>query len=96
MDILVFAFLAVVKCAFNFIEFVVIADVLLSWLIFARILDNRNQLLWSLISSVNRLANIVLDPIRKKIPANLVTSVDLSPFFLLLGLVFLTMSLMAY
>ncbi|MDR3180237.1 MAG: YggT family protein [Holosporaceae bacterium] len=86
--ILISAFLMVLKYAFDFMVYVVIADVVLSWLIFARVLDNRNQFLWSLIGGINKLANIVLDPIRKKIPASLVSPMDLSPFFLLLLLVF--------
>ncbi|MDR2794881.1 MAG: YggT family protein [Holosporaceae bacterium] len=87
--ILISAFLIALKYGFNFMAYIVIADVVLSWLVFARILDNRNQFLWSLIGSINKLSNIILDPIRKKIPASLVFPMDLSPLFLLLLLIFL-------
>ncbi|GHT98120.1 hypothetical protein FACS1894126_3250 [Alphaproteobacteria bacterium] len=88
MDVVLLAFLLLVKSIIGFAEIIVIVDVVLSWLIMANILNDRNQVMWSVIDSISRVSSFMLDPIRKRMPEQLTMSFDISPVFLLLLLKF--------
>ncbi|GHU14678.1 hypothetical protein FACS189449_11700 [Alphaproteobacteria bacterium] len=88
MGIILVAFLFLIKSVISLAEIVVIVDVLLSWLIMANVLNDRNQVMWALIDGIRKISDFMLDPIRKRMPAQLTASFDISPVFLLLLLKF--------
>jgi len=67
---------------------VVIADVLLSWLFIANIFNTNNRFIIMLSDTLERLTNVMLNPIRRNLPCT-VGSLDLSPVVLILALTFL-------
>ncbi|GHT91552.1 hypothetical protein FACS1894122_04180 [Alphaproteobacteria bacterium] len=88
MDIILWAFLWLIKSVISLAMTVVVVDVALGWLIIANILNDRNQVMWSLINGISRISDFMLDPVRKRIPAQLSGSFDISPVVLLLLLKF--------
>ena len=68
-------------------SYVVIANVLISWLIAFNILNTQNRFVYSILEVTYRLTNPALNKIRSFLP-NL-GSIDISPVILILGLMFL-------
>jgi uncharacterized protein YggT (Ycf19 family) len=87
MDILLVPLLLLFKGILSLALVVVVADVILGWLLIANILNSGNQVLYVIIGSISRVADIMLQPIRRKIPTT-AGSVDFSPVVLMLLLVF--------
>ncbi|MDR1235486.1 MAG: YggT family protein [Holosporaceae bacterium] len=87
MDILFVPLLLLFKGILGLALVVVVADVILGWLLVANILNSGNQVLYVLISSISRVANLMLQPIRRKIPTT-AGAIDFSPVVLMLLLVF--------
>ncbi len=71
--------------------FVIIAQVILSWLVAFRIINTNNQFVIVVGEVLYRLTEPFLGPIRNRLPS--VTGVDFSPFVLLLGIIFVRMML---
>jgi uncharacterized protein YggT (Ycf19 family) len=87
MDILLVPLLLLFKGILSLALVVVVADVILGWLLIANILNSGNQVLYMIIGSISRTADIMLQPIRRKFPTT-AGSVDFSPVVLMLLLVF--------
>ena len=68
-------------------SYVVIANVVISWLVAFNILNTSNRFVYSLLDVSHRLTSPPLDYIRRFLP-NL-GSIDISPVVLILGLMFL-------
>ena len=66
---------------------VVIIDVILSWLVAFNILNTQNRFVFSVLDTTHKLTNPILNPIRRFIPT--FGSIDISPVILILLLMFL-------
>jgi YggT family protein len=86
MDIIIVPLLLLIKSIICFASCIIIADVLLSWLITARVFNTENYLVHTIVSCISRFSNYMLDPIRKRMPNNI--GLDISPVILLLLLTF--------
>ena len=73
---------------------IVIINVVLSWLISFNVLNTQNKFVYSIIDFANRLTDPILNKIRRYIP-NL-GSIDISPLILLLFLWFLELCMHLY
>jgi uncharacterized protein YggT (Ycf19 family) len=67
---------------------IVITDVILGWLLTMNILNSGNQILYAVVSSISRVSNIMLNPIRRKFPFVAEGPMDFSPVVLALLLAF--------
>ena len=68
-------------------SYVVIANVIISWLVAFNVINTSNRFVYSLLDVSHKLTNPPLDYIRRFLP-NL-GSIDISPVVLILGLMFL-------
>ena len=68
-------------------SYVVIANVLVSWLIAFNILNTQNRFVYSVLDATHKLTDPVLNKIRRFIPN--FGSIDISPIILILALMFL-------
>ncbi len=75
-------------------SYVVIANVILSWLIAFNVLNTQNRFVYSLLELTYRLTDPILNKIRRFIP-NL-GSIDISPVILLLLIWFIEMCMKLY
>ena len=75
-------------------SYVVIANVVLSWLIAFNVLNTQNRLVYSILELSYRLTNPILNKIRHFLP-NL-GSLDISPIILLLLIWFIEMCMKLY
>ncbi len=75
-------------------SYVVIANVIISWLIAFNILNTQNRFVYSLLELSYRLTNPILNKIRRFLP-NL-GSLDISPIILLLLIWFIEMCMKLY
>ncbi|WP_415271790.1 YggT family protein [Candidatus Pelagibacter sp. Uisw_121] len=75
-------------------SYVVIANVVISWLVAFNILNTQNRLVYSILEVTYRLVNPALNKIRSFLP-NL-GSVDISPVILLLLIWFIEMCMKLY
>ncbi len=85
MDIIVVPLLLLLKAVIGLLIVVVIADVMLSWLVAANVLNTNNQFVYMIIRTLSGISGFMLDPIRKRIPINM-GMLDLSPVVLILVL----------
>ncbi|MCR5225568.1 MAG: YggT family protein [Alphaproteobacteria bacterium] len=85
MDIVVVPLLLLLKAVIGLAIIVVIADVMLSWLVAANVLNTNNQFVYLIIDTLSRISSFMLDPIRKRMPINM-GMLDLSPVILILAL----------
>lgn len=74
--------------------YVIMANVILSWLIAFNIVNTYNQFVSTILYATKRLTDPLLDPMRKIIP-NL-GGIDISPILLILLLLFVQDSLRVY
>ena len=74
--------------------YVIMANVILSWLIAFNIINTYNQFVSTILYATKRLTDPLLDPMRKIIP-NL-GGIDVSPILLILLLLFVQDSLRIY
>jgi uncharacterized protein YggT (Ycf19 family) len=88
MDIIVIPALYLIKSAIGIAHFVIVADIILNLLMFVNIVNVSNKLVYSVIDTISRLADAMLNPIRRTIPTN-IGLFDLSPVLLLLLFSFL-------
>ena len=75
-------------------SYVVIANVIISWLIAFNILNTQNRLVYSILELSHRLTEPILNKIRRFLP-NLGT-LDISPIILLLLIWFIEMCMKLY
>ena len=75
-------------------SYVVIANVIISWLIAFNILNTQNRLIYSILEFSYRLTDPILNKIRRFLP-NL-GSLDISPIILLLLIWFIEMCMKLY
>ena len=75
-------------------SYVVIANVLISWLIAFNVLNTHNRFVYSILELTYRLTDPILNKIRKFLP-NL-GSLDISPIILLLLIWFIEMCMKLY
>ena len=87
MDVILVPFLFLIKTILSLAVWVVVIDVLLNWLFIANIFHPNNRFIIVLSDTLERLTNIMLNPIRKNLPCT-VGSLDLSPVVLILTLTF--------
>ncbi len=85
MDIVIVPLLLLLKAVIGLAIIVVIADVLLSWLIAANVLNTNNQFVYMIIDTLSKMSGFMLEPIRKRMPVS-IGMIDLSPVVLILGL----------
>jgi len=78
----------------KFYSYVVIANVIISWLIAFNILNTQNRFVYSILELSYRLTNPILNKIRRILP-NL-GSLDISPIILLLLIWFIEMCMKLY
>ena len=75
-------------------SYVVIANVVISWLIAFNVLNTQNRFVYSILEMTHRLTNPVLNRIRRFLP-NL-GSLDIAPVILLLLIWFIEMCMKLY
>ena len=75
-------------------SYIVIANVLISWLIAFNVLNTQNRFVYSILDLTSRLTNPILNKIRRFLP-NLGT-LDISPVILLLLIWFIEMCMKLY
>ena len=75
-------------------SYVVIANVLISWLIAFNVLNTQNRFVYSILELTHRLTDPILNRIRRFLP-NL-GSLDISPIILLLLIWFIEMCMKLY
>ena len=75
-------------------SYIVIANVLISWLIAFNVLNTQNRFVYSILELTYRLTNPILNRIRRFLP-NLGT-LDISPIILLLLIWFIEMCMKLY
>jgi uncharacterized protein YggT (Ycf19 family) len=90
MDIIVIPLLLLLKTVLSIAALVIIVDVIFSWLVAANVFNYQNKFVLTLLDSIGRLSNLMLNILREKTPFQLnVGNMDMSPLFLLLILTFL-------
>ena len=75
-------------------SYVVIANVIVSWLIAFNILNNQNRFVYSILEFSYRLTDPILNKIRRFLPY--LGSLDISPIILLLLIWFIEMCMKLY
>ena len=75
-------------------SYVVIANVIISWLIAFNILNTQNRFVYSILELSYRLTDPILDKIRRFLPH--LGSLDISPIILLLLIWFIEMCMKLY
>ena len=75
-------------------SYIVIANVLISWLVAFNVLNTQNRFVYSILELTYRLTNPILNKIRRLLP-NLGT-LDISPIILLLLIWFIEMCMKLY
>ena len=75
-------------------SYVVIANVIISWLIAFNILNTQNRFVYSILELTYRLTDPILNKIRRFLPS--LGSLDISPIILLLLIWFIEMCMKLY
>ena len=78
----------------KFYSYIVIANVVISWLIAFNVLNTQNRFVYSILETTYRLTDPILNRIRRFLP-NL-GSLDISPIILLLLIWFIEMCMKLY
>jgi YggT family protein len=87
VDIFFVPLLVLFKSIISLAMTVVVADVIVGWLMIANILNSQNRFVYVLVDSLSKISDLMLYPIRKRIPVNIGT-MDISPVILILLLSF--------
>lgn len=85
MDVILIPVFILLKSVINLIMIVVLIDVIMGWLIAADIINLNNRFIYSLIDACSRFSNVLLNPIRRKLPVTF-GAFDISPIILFLAL----------
>ena len=78
------SFLMILDLVLDIAWFVVIAQVIMSWLINFNVLNGNQPLVWQIWTGLNKLLEPVYGPIRRIMPD--LGGLDLSPIIVLIGL----------
>ena len=87
MDIIIVPLLLLLKSLIGIAVAVVVTDVIFSWLVTLNIININNKLVYALIDTLAKVSNLMLNPIRARMPSN-IGSIDISPVILLVLLTF--------
>lgn len=85
MDIILVPLLLLIRGLFSLAIFIVVADALVSLLFACNILNVNNQILYSIMSTLRRISDVMCDPVRNRFPV-LVGTLDFSPIVVILSL----------
>ena len=88
MDVILVPFLFLIRTVLSLAVWVVVADVILSWLFIANIFNTSNRFIIIISDTLERLTNVMVNPIRRNLPC-MIGSLDMSPVILILALTFL-------
>jgi YggT family protein len=88
MDILLVPILLLIKAMIGIAVMIIVADVVIGWLLTANVFNTNNQIVYSIIDTISRLSDSILNPIRRKMPST-IGMLDVSPIILILLLTFL-------
>lgn len=88
MDILIVPLLLLIRSVMSLAALVVITDVILSWLVSFNVVNMSNRFVYAIVMSFSKVSNIMLNPIRRRLPAD-IGGFDISPVILLLLIMFL-------
>jgi YggT family protein len=86
--------LNLIDLVLSIIQWIVIASVVASWLVAFGVVNTRNQAVYTIVDSLNRITEPLLRPIRRLIP--LFGGLDISPMVLLLAIWFIQSLLHEY
>ena len=75
-------FIEVILILLDFVWWLIIASVVVSWLVAFGVLNTRNDVVYRILDMLNRVTDPLLRPIRRLIPA--MGGLDLSPMVVLL------------
>lgn len=79
------AFLGVFVMAIQVLIWIIIAQVVISWLVAFNVINTHNDFVRTLLRSLDRLTEPMLRPIRRVLPD--LGGIDLSPMVLIIGLI---------
>ena len=82
-----YAFLNLVDTVINLYIWILIINVVLSWLVAFNIVNTTNRVVYTIGDFVHRITEPALAPIRRLMPS--LGGIDISPVILILGLYFL-------
>lgn len=84
----------VIYVVLNLIVFVVVAQVIASWLVAFGVINMRNRVVYTIIDILNRTTDPILRPIRRVIPS--FGGLDISPLILILVIEYLIQPLLLH
>ena len=84
----------VIYVILNLIVFVVIAQVIASWLVAFGVINMRNRFVYTIVDVLNRTTDPILKPIRRFIPS--FGGLDISPLILILVIEYLIQPLLLH
>lgn len=87
MDAVLGSFLTVTYYALDFYKWIVLVNVVMSWLVSFNVINTSNQLVYMVVDVTYRLTEPVYRRIRAFVPA--ISGIDLSPVVVLLAILFL-------
>lgn len=79
------ALLGIFTMVIQFVIWIIIAQVIISWLVAFNVINTSNQFVRSLLTGLDRLTEPMMRPIRRVLPD--LGGIDLSPMVLILGLI---------
>lgn len=79
------ALLGIFTMVIQLVIWIIIAQVIISWLVAFNVINTSNQFVRSLLTGLDRLTEPMLRPIRRVLPD--LGGIDLSPMVLILGLI---------
>jgi len=88
MDILAVPTLLLLKAIIGLLVILVVADIIISWLVAANIVNVNNQFVYMIVISLSNISEFMLRPIRKRLPMN-IGAFDITPVLLILLLKFI-------
>ncbi len=81
-----YAFLTLLDTVINLYIWILVINVILSWLVAFNVVNTRNRFVYAVGDILHRLTEPTLRPIRRVMPS--LGGIDISPVVLILGLVF--------
>ena len=81
-----YAFLTLLDTVINLYIWILVINVILSWLVAFNVVNTRNRFVYAVGDFLHRLTEPTLRPIRRVMPS--LGGIDISPVVLILGIVF--------
>lgn len=82
-----YALYNLINAVISIIIWLLIAQVILSWLVAFNVVNTRNRVVWTIGDFLNRVTEPILRPIRNLLPT--MGGIDISPLVLILALYFI-------